>query len=208
MKNKIKKLVHEFSEVIVFLSAVVFISIIIDSTLIGLASDNTSPDTSATDVDSNELAAEFDCLATIYEQIGPVEEEFSGYLDNAITSDASSEDIAELVMQKYEEYIEKVEAIYTEAVSATTAGVPINAVFDKVSLCRDVIDQLIEEKEVLAELEVVSSAAGKRTTALLDEYKYINEKLRDMLENVSFINGYIFEMDNSLSGFTKNCVRQ
>ncbi len=81
-------------------------------------------------------------------------------------------------------------------------------VFDKVSLCRDVVDQFIEEKEVISSLEVVSSSAGKRTTALLDEYKYINEKLSDMLENVSFIKGYVFEMDDSLSGFTKNCVRQ
>ncbi len=125
MKNKIKKLAHEFSEVIVFLSAVVFISIIIDSTIIGLAADDNrfeeaSPDTSSTeDANVDELIAEFDCLGTIYEQIGPVEEEFAEYLDNAITSDENSEVVADLVMQKYEEYIAKVEAIYSDAVSTS-----------------------------------------------------------------------------------------
>jgi len=202
---KIEKIIHKFSEVIIFIIAIVFMSMVIDASVISLADE--TADTSGDSSSEDKYGATYDCLKTLAPYLSEADTEFAEFLSDSVTSEVPSSEVVYIMMEKYKEYLANTEAAFAEATSPE-GGQQLSDVTNKLNFCQDTIDTYIAANEQIMKASIISSSYAKKTTALLDEYKWINKQLRDMQETVGYIGGYLTTMNGQLSGFTKICVKQ
>ncbi len=178
-----------------------------DASIISLADDETTETTDDETTTEEDDPTNFDCLEIILPYLTEADAEFSEFLGDSVTSEEPSSEIVDLMIEKYEAYLDDVDSVFVQAITAD-GGENLSTVTERLSVCQAKVEEHIEANEQILEAEVVSSSYAKKTTALLDEYKWINERLRDMQETVGYIGGYLTTVDGQLSGFTKTCIKQ
>lgn len=186
-----------------FMFAIVIISAIVDLSIIGLAQDDSD---SSGDGEEEEEETEFDCGVDLSAALVELDAAFDEDLDTAVTSEEPGDVVVDAMIERYKEYVDAVEAAYDEAI-AYTEGQTLTDVSERTAACEEELSDHFAMNESNMSTQVVSSSYGKKTTALLDEYKWINEKLAEMQERVSFIHSNIVKMTDMLPGFTKSCVK-
>lgn len=188
---------------------IIVISFAATSHIISRAEEASSDGTSGTSSsgDSEDPSTTYDCLEILIPYLTEADAEFAEFLGSSVTSAEPSAEIVDLMIEKYEEYLANIETTF-DAATAPQEGQQISEVTERLGTCQSKVEEHIEANEQIMQVEVTSSSYAKKTTALLDEYKWINERLRDMQETVGYIGGYLTTVDGQLSGFTKTCVKQ
>ena len=198
--TKIKTFWSKFKDLTVFLLVVVLISVVVDMTVISFAEE-----TSTTE---EEIDGTFDCYAGVTEALVAADMDLTEFLNDAFTSAEPTSEIIDLVIEKYYiEYASNMESALSEAM-ATEGGENLTEVLEDIDECAGIIDKHMDVNEQIMTAQVATSAAGKKTTALLDEYKYINERLEAMNLTVGKIAGLLEKVKTNMPKFTKNCVKQ
>ncbi|EKD63312.1 MAG: hypothetical protein ACD_51C00298G0002 [uncultured bacterium] len=197
-----KKMLEKFSEVIIFGMIVLTISAVVDVGFISLADE--AEETTVTEGGGDN----FDCRTAVMEYLNPVDEEFGEFLDSTLTSTGTTSDlITNYLIPKYVEYLEGEKAAL-ESATNVSGSYDLLDVSDKISECKAIMDEHLDANTEIMKSEVASSVSAKKTTALVDEYKWINEHLREMSMSVAYIQSYLSKMSTSFTRFTKTCIQQ
>ncbi|MBU1019339.1 MAG: hypothetical protein ABII07_04765 [Patescibacteria group bacterium] len=198
MNSKWLKILSEFKEFFVFGIVVLVLSIVVDLSVISLAQEE------------EEAVAEtgdYECYGDVLEVIAEADEDLTAFLSDSFTSAEPTSEIIDSVLEKYyNDYVSTVQNAIMEAM-IFEAGDSGTLVADKAAVCLDLAQKHISSNAEIMKTQIRSSASAKKTTALLDEYKWINERLSDMLMRVSEMRGQFIKIKDSLPGFTKNCVK-
>ena len=185
---------------------IVVISFAATSHIISRAEEADSGSSDSTS-SSEDPSTTYDCLEILLPYLTDADAEFAELLGSSVTSEEPSSEIVDLMIEKYKEYLANIETTFDEA-TAPQESQQISEVTERLGTCQSKVEEHIEANEQIMQAEITSSCYAKKTTALLDEYKWINERLRDMQETVGYIGGYLTTVDGQLSGFTKTCVKQ
>ncbi|MFA6528715.1 MAG: hypothetical protein WCT46_04200, partial [Candidatus Gracilibacteria bacterium] len=145
------------------------------------------------------------------EQIsGALAEKSAELLENAQTALSSTGTTTEVVDETLipldVQFREAADEIFEDATATYDLESGIPETSNYLATCQALVEKEVENNEVVLKTMVASSASAKETTALLDEYKWINEKLREMLETTGYVNAYLSKISSSSFEFTKTCV--
>lgn len=193
---KIKKS-SSVRDILLFFSFVIILSLIIDVGIITLAEEETA-----------ETAAigDFDCDTAVMAYLSEADPALEEFFTQVLTSEEQNSDLVDLVLETKKAYeVAAQEAL--DGTLATASGKSLVDVTDKIAECQEIIAEHMEASERVLITQVASSSAGKKTTALLDEYKWLNEKLRDMSTDVAYVNAYLKKMSDMFPGFVKQCLK-
>lgn len=187
----------KIKDFLLFLLIVAVLSIVIDVTVISLAQEE----------EEVRETQNFECYDEVLEALVAADLELSEFLEDTFTSAEPTSELIDLVLEKYYvEYLDTVETILSDAIDIHAGDNTVD-VSNKVAACDTLVNKHIDANAQILAAQVASSASAKKTTALLDEYKWINERLSEMVETVSLIGAYLQKVDDGLPGFTKNCPK-
>ncbi|EKD64267.1 MAG: hypothetical protein ACD_51C00032G0002 [uncultured bacterium] len=194
----------KFKEVAAFLGIVLLLSVIVDLSVISLAQEEETVD-SGIDTEA-ETEGSFECYNKLEPYLQAADADLVEFLNQSFTSAEPTSELVDLVMEKYYvEYVNNLDAAL-DAASETTGGESLAEVTDDIFECQDLISKHMEVNEQVLIAQVEASAAAKKTTALLDEYKWINERLADMNITVGKLAGQLTKIRDGFK-FTKNLVQ-
>lgn len=195
MKIKINTIWNKFKEVFIFLTIVVLLSVFVDMSVISSANE-----------EEEDPYAEFECYAETYAAVEEADIALMEFYTDVMTSEYPSSELLDILLTEYGNYVDTLEAALSAA-TATSPGDQLTVVDERIDGCRTLVNQHMEANLQILETQFAASAAAKKTTTLIDEYQWINERLRDMNEMIGKYQGYLTKMKDNLPGFTKNCVK-
>ncbi len=194
---KIKKS-NSFLDISLFFFFVIVLSAVVDVGIITLAEEEETEEIVVSD--------EFDCDAAVMAYLSEADPALEEFWTQVLTSEEQNSSLVDLVLEAQNAYeVAAQEAL--DGTFATAGGKSLVDVTDKIAECQGVIDEHVEANERVLVTQVASSSAGKKTTALLEEYKWLNEKLRDMTTDVGYVNAYLKKMSDMFPGFLKQCIK-
>ncbi len=204
MKIKIKNWLQNARELLLLVLVIFVLSAFFDVIAIEILKEDEEPLVAEAQELQNE---QYDCQAEILEYLTEANPELEEFWVNTFTSEnLNSDELIELAIEKYRRYISETKDVFESATSANTGDL-LADVSEKNVVCAEMIDNYIAANEDLLVAQVTASSSAKKTVAILDEYKWINDRLRDMLSDVMYLKGDLTLMSDQVI-FTKACIKE
>lgn len=132
--------------------------------------------------------------------------EFASFLDLHFQSKDQN---STLVSDAIDAFVEYKKAIWAELdkykVGTTT---PTTSQLSSIDSCVLIAEKKIDEAKTMLRKHVMTTGRIKQQTILLDKYKAINNKLRDLNMTIAKMVGAFETFKNKLPGYLKSCVKQ
>lgn len=137
--------------------------------------------------------------------------EFLRFLEDNFQNKSSNSTLTNAAIARYRGYkkdlefhFSKIEPLYSTDTDLKT----YTQAFEAYSLCSTVTEAYLQiaREKMIAHIQATSNQ--KRTTAFIEKYQAINDRLRDTNLEVAQMYGYFLTFKNKLPGFTPQCIQQ
>lgn len=150
----------------------------------------------------------------------PELKEFMEFLDTNFKNESSTSSLASLAIARYREYrdalrtqFKAVQKVGIEAVSDSDESAKVytqnyQEAFAKYAICSEMVETYISlgRQEMLKHVQ--KSAAQKKTIMLLEKYKTLNEKLKNLNMKIAEMAGLFATFRDKFPGYAINCMKK
>lgn len=134
--------------------------------------------------------------------------EFLKFLEQNFENKSSNSSLVNIAIVRYTEYKKDIQAIFAQLKPNVTAATGTNLLSNEIKtyeICADITDTYIKlAKEKMID-HIKTTSAQKKTAMMLEKYKSINTKLRDVNLMIAQMYGMFMEFKEKLPGFLQEC---
>lgn len=138
---------------------------------------------------------------------------FLSFLDQTFKNKSSNTSLTNIAIQRYAEYKRAIKAIFAQlgpqayALVVNDANKNITSVseIEAYKSCQTITEQYIEKGKQQMMERIKTSATQKSATIMLEKYKAINMKLRDLNLQIAKMYAMFMSFANKLPGFLGKC---
>ena len=170
---------------------------------------------------SGEVGLISQCTVTLPPKYTEELQSFLSFLDETFKNKSSDSSLTDIAIQRFTEYKRAIKAIFANlgpqayALIDGKAGVDVDktktissiAEIDAYSNCQKLTEEYIETGKQQMIDRIKGSATQKSATIMLEKYKAINMKLRELNVEIAKMYAMFMSFANKLPGFLRECVR-
>lgn len=161
----------------------------------------------AEDTASDEFM-DFACAIDVADTAEVELEQYMSFLTQLFDYAEDSSLLVDEAMAYYRTYKSSIEDKYDEVALDLSAS-SFEGVYSEFEYCKSVRDSYLQMGEVLLQAHAVQSANSKRSYAIVDGMKVINENMATLSENFNRVFPASFQtMENALPCYVRECVSQ
>jgi hypothetical protein len=164
-----------------------------------LAADTPSPAPAAQpspDITSN-------CTTEMRKFLPPIQEDFLKYLQDTFKGDEPNSGKVGEAVDKFYETKNAIEAKYSQLLNTASPSGNVLEVTATPSSCKILADDAITALREVLKSHALKTTSSKTTTQMLEKYKEINKKLKDLNQNFGKLKGYIDSFNSKMPCYIK-----
>lgn len=146
----------------------------------------------------NVLSAKFD-IETI---------SFLKFLEENFENKSSTSTLTKTAIARYRTHRDLLRSIYLTLTPTKSEGVSFEKALESYAECQKITEAYIQVAKEKMISHVRSTSVQKQTTVMIEKYKSINGKVRDMHLAVAKMYGLYVTFKNKLPGFIQQCIKK
>ncbi|MBL4694683.1 hypothetical protein JKY72_04915 [Candidatus Gracilibacteria bacterium] len=129
------------------------------------------------------------------------------FLEQNFENKSSTSTLTKTAIARYRTHRDLLRSIYLSLTPTREAGVSFEEAIESHAQCQKITEAYIQVAKDKLISHVRSTSVQKQTTVMIEKYKSINGKVRDMHLAIAKMYGFYVTFKNKLPGFIQQCIK-
>lgn len=157
---------------------------------------------------ANEKELEKKCVNELKNFMADKQVEFGEFINQNFRSDKPTSELLPKAIEKYRQYRAEVREKAQELMKDSALGKKTaDAAIKEAPACTKAVEEDFTIMKELLKQHVANNAYAKKSTRLLDQYKFLNSRLGELNFTIAQTYGYFAALSQRLPCYAKKCVK-